>query len=303
MKLYCMKTLDKILDGLMRRYCERVPEVSKVNRALIKKGVIKSQEDISNDHVAFRTMGVKQLGIKSFEKIFLHHGYIPKDDYFFEGKRLNARWYTPPDPVYPRIFISELIVSDMPEDTQKVIYSYLDEVKSDPVEKLDLDDFKQVDAFLHEPLWRLPSWRDFRALQMVSEYAAWVVYNRYYLNHYTISVHDLKDGYNTISEFNTFLESIGLVLNDSGGKIKVSRDKLLLQSSTVSSMVEANFQDGIKKMIPGSYVEFCERKVLPQFNHLVGKQIQRKHRRDGFETGNADKIFESTYLDQTKKRK
>jgi len=298
-----MKTLDKILEGLMRRYSKRVPEVNKVTKALIKRGVIKSQKEISNDHVAFRTMGVKQLGLKSFEKIFLYHGYVPRDDYFFEGKRLNARWYAPPEPKYPRIFISELRVDDMPNETQKIIYSYLDEVKSDPVEKLNLDDFKQVDTFLHEPLWRLPSWSDFKQLQKVSEYAAWVIYNRYYLNHYTISVHDLNIGYNTISEFNAFLESIGIVLNDSGGEIKVSKDNLLLQSSTVSSMVEADFQEGIKKMIPGSYVEFCERKVLPQFKHLIGKQIQRKHRRDGFETGNADKIFESTYLDQTKKKK
>ena len=75
----------------MRRYSKRVPEVKKVTKALIQKGIIISQEDISNDHVAFRTMGVKQLGIQSFEKIFLHHGYVPKDEYFFEGKRLNAR--------------------------------------------------------------------------------------------------------------------------------------------------------------------------------------------------------------------
>ena len=31
-----------------------------------------------------------------------------------------------------------------------------------------------------------------------SEYAAWVIYNRYYLNHFTVSVHNLEDGYNTI---------------------------------------------------------------------------------------------------------
>lgn len=298
-----MKTLDRILEGLMRRYSERVPEVNKVSEALIKRGVIKSQREISNDHVAFRTMGVEQLGLKSFEKIFLYHGYVPRDNYFFEGKRLNARWYAPPEPKYPRVFISELRVHEMPKETQKIINSYLDEVKSDPVEYLNLDDFKQVDTFLHKPLWRLPSWNDFKKLQKVSEYAAWVIYNRYYLNHYTISVHDLSIGYNTISEFNSFLKSLGIVLNDSGGEIKVSKDNLLLQSSTVSSMVEAYFQEGTKKMIPGSYVEFCERKVLPQFKHLIGKQIQRKHRRDGFETGNADKIFESTYLDQTKKKK
>jgi hypothetical protein len=66
--------------------------------------------------------------------------------------------------------------------------------------------------------------------------------------------------------------------------------------------VEAEFFGGEKKMIPGSYVEFCERKVLDEFNHLPNKEIKREHRRDGFETGNADKIFESTYLNQTKKR-
>ncbi|MAW65737.1 MAG: DUF1338 domain-containing protein [Flavobacteriales bacterium] len=298
-----MKILDEILEGLMRRYNKRVPEVNQVTQALIEKDVVKSQSEISNDHIAFRTLGVRQLGIQSFEKIFLHHGYVPKDDFFFEGKRLNARWYAPPEPEYPRIFISELIVDDMPEEIQKIIYSYADEVLNDPVKKIDLDNAKRVDEFLHRPLWRLPSWYDFNQLQRVSEYAAWVIYNRYYLNHYTISVHNLKKGYSTINDFNDFLESIGIVLNDSGGKIKVSKDKLLLQSSTVSSMVEAEFQEGVKKMIPGSYVEFCERKVLPQFKHLIGKQIQRKHRRDGFETGNADKIFESTYLDQTKKKK
>lgn len=297
-----MKTLDKILNGLMKRYKERVPDVNKVTQALINSGVLQSQSDISNDHVAFRTMGVPQLGIQSFEKIFIYHGYKPMDDFFFEGKRLNARWYAPPSNEYPRIFISELRVKDMPEEIQKIITSYTDEVKSDPVNDLDLDNGDQVDAFLHQPLWRVPTWEDFQKLQSVSEYAAWVIYNRYYLNHYTISVHDLKDGYNTIVEFNDFLESIGVILNDSGGKIKISADGLLQQSSTVSQMVEAEFEGGVKQMIPGSYVEFCERKVLPQFQNLKKEEIKREHRRDGFETGNADKIFESTYLDQTKKR-
>lgn len=297
-----MQTLDKILEGLMRRYKERVPDVNKVTQALIEKGIIQSQADISNDHVAFRTMGVPQLGIQSFEKIFIKHGYEPRDEFFFEGKRLNARWYSPPSPEYPRIFISELRVEDMPKEIQQVIKSYTDEVKSDPVDALNLDNGEQVDAFLHQPLWRVPTWGDFQKLQAVSEYAAWVIYNRYYLNHYTISVHDLKDGYNTIGEFNNFLESIGVILNDSGGKIKISADTLLQQSSTVSQMVEAEFEGGLKQMIPGSYVEFCERKVMPQFEHLVKDEIKREHRRDGFETGNADKIFESTYLDQTKKR-
>jgi hypothetical protein len=56
----------------------------------------------------------------------------------------------------------------------------------------------------------------------MSEYAAWVIYNRYYLNHFTISVHNLKEGYNTIALFNNFLERNRFHLNDAGGKIKKS---------------------------------------------------------------------------------
>jgi hypothetical protein len=74
----------------------------------------------------------------------------------------------------------------------------------------------------------------------------------------------------------------------------VSKDELLLQSSTVSSMVEAEFNEGISRRSGVLNEERGERKVLPEFKNINGKQIQRKHRRDGFETGNADKIFEST---------
>src|SRR3954452_7320900 len=102
-------------------------------------------------------------------------------------------------------------------------------------------------------------------LKQQTEYAAWVIYNRYYLNHFTISVHNLKQGYNTIADFNAFLERSGFTLNDSGGKIKVSPDDNLLQSATVAEMIEATFANGVKQRISGSYVEFAERKVLKQF--------------------------------------
>jgi hypothetical protein len=126
-----------------------------------------------------------------------------------------------------------------------------------------------------------------------------VIYNRYYLNHFTISVHNLPPGYNTIREFNAFLEGKGFTLNNAGGKIKVSPDGALLQSATVANMITATFANHETCRIAGSYVEFAERKVLPQYAHLPAAAIKREHRRDGFEAGNADKIFESTYRSQT----
>jgi len=283
----------------MRRYKERVPDVKTILNAMVQEGIIPHPDDIENDHIAFRTLGVPHLGIASFEKIFLHYGYQKRDFYHFEGKKLDAYWFSPPQPHYPRIFVSELRVSALSKEAQRIIHSYTDEVKGDPVDSLDLNDGDAVDAFLHQPLWRAPTLIDYLTLLSESEYAAWVIYNRYYLNHFTISVHNLPEGYNTVAEFNNFLEKQGIKLNDSGGKIKESPDGGLLQSSTVAQMLKTEFANGEKHLISGSYVEFAERRVLPQFTDLPAGQIQRQHRRDGFEAGNADKIFESTYTTQT----
>jgi hypothetical protein len=268
---------------------------------LIQAGILNSESEIENDHVAFRTMGVPNLGIASFEKIFMHYGYQKRDYFNFEGKKLNAYWFSPPEPKYPRIFLSELRVADLSVSVANIIYKYTKDIVSDPVDALDLNDGHAVDAFLHSPLWHLPTWDDYAALAAESEYAAWVIYNRYYLNHYTISVHNLKDGYDDIYKFNDLVQNAGVKLNDAGGVVKISPDGGLLQSSSVARMINAEFADGSFHEISGSYVEFAQRKILPQFAHLPINEIKREHRRDGFETGNADKIFESTFSSQTQK--
>ncbi|MDB4751400.1 DUF1338 domain-containing protein [Flavobacteriaceae bacterium] len=302
MKLFSKKsTLDTILNGLFKTYFERVPDVKKITNAMIKKGWVSSQEDIINDHVAFRTLGVKNLGIASFEKIFLAHGYQKKEFYSFEAKKLNAYWYAPPTENQPRIFISELRVEELSKEAQDIIYKYTENITTDPVDLLDLNTPKQVVEFFEKPLWKLPTLSDYNTLLNESEYAAWVLYNRYYLNHYTISVHELPNGYDRLEKFNEFLVALGIKLNDAGGVIKISKDGLLLQSSSVAEMITARFEGNDSQEIAGSYVEFAERKVLSEFSGLDPKLISSKHRRDGFETANADKIFESTFIKQTKK--
>lgn len=299
------EALDFVLSGLMRRYRQRVPAVEKVLNLLRENQLISDDSAIENDHIAFRSMGVPVLGIKSIDRIFMHYGYEKRDSYHFPAKKLDAFWYAPPEDKYPRIFISELRVQDLGPQIQEIIHSYTNEVQSDPIEMLDLDDPSAVDEYLHTGLWRTPTWQDYQSLASESEYAAWVIYNRYYLNHFTISVHNLPDPWNTVERFNTFLETNGVTLNDAGGKAKVSPDGLLIQSSTVAEMVPAEFvgTDNGSEVhdIAGSYVEFAERRVLPEFADLPSEKVQRQHRRDGFEAGNADKIFESTFSSQTSK--
>ncbi len=284
--------LDAVLSGLISRYRERVPVVGRIIDSMREENIIASDSELENDHIAFRTLGVPQLGVASLEKIFLHYGFQKKDHYLFPEKKLDAWWYAPPAAGYPRIFISELRVVDLSEQAQNIIHRYTDGITSDPVDALNLDDAAAVDAFLHSSLWKLPTLEDYQTLAKESEYAAWVIYNRYYLNHFTIAVHNLKTGYNSIESFTDFLGKKGYTLNDSGGKIKTSPDGYLSQSSTVANLVEAAFADGSRLQIPGSYVEFAERRLLPDGG-----------RREGFEAANADKIFESTYQSQVSRGK
>ncbi|MDA7797706.1 DUF1338 domain-containing protein [Flavobacteriaceae bacterium] len=302
MKFKHSTPITQILDALFEVYAERVPDVRKITQAMIAKGMVIDQTDIVNDHVAFRTLGFNNLGIASFEKIFLAHGYTKMDFYHFEAKKLDAYWYAPPTPELPRVFISELKVQSLSETAQQTIKKYTDSVISDPVDALNLNHVNQVASFFQTPLWALPTLKDYQILLDESEYAAWVIYNRYYLNHYTISVHDLPKEYNTLEPFNIFLKSIGIQLNDSGGEIKTSQDGLLRQTSSVANQVEATFSEGATKNIAGSYVEFAERSIMPEFQSLDPKNLKRKHRREGFETSNADKIFESTFTAQLKKQ-
>lgn len=301
MKFKNSTKMTQILDGLFKVYEERVPDVRKITQAMIDKGMVSDQTAVVNDHIAFRTMGVSHLGIASFEKIFLAHGYSRKDFYHFEAKKLDAYWYAPPSSDLPRVFISELKVELLSDSAQQTIKKYTDSVISDPVDALNLDDVNQVTRFFQTPLWSLPSLVDYENLLKESEYAAWVIFNRYYLNHYTISVHDLPNDYNTLEPFNSFLKSIGIQLNTAGGEIKTSKDGLLRQTSSVANQVHAKFSGGETKKIAGSYVEFAERSALPEFSNLEVGKLKRKHRREGFETSNADKIFESTFTSQLKK--
>jgi hypothetical protein len=301
-----LDTLAAVLDGLLQRYRAHVPDVDAIIGAMVRKGLVPNERAIENDHIAFRTMGVPHLGIGSLERVFLHYGYKRRDRYSFPQKKVTAYWYAPPREHFPRIFISELRVPELSAEANAIIRRYTGVVHADPVDGVDLDDAAAVVTFLHAPLWPVPTWDDYSRLLDESEFAAWVIYNRYYLNHFTVAVHNLPAPVASVEAFNRFLEDNGFTLNDSGGKTKMSADGKLLQSSTVAAMVDADFADGRggteRHRIAGSYVEFAERRVLDEFARVPAGEVGREHRREGFEAASADRIFESTYTSQTQKR-
>jgi hypothetical protein len=295
-------SLSFVLAGLMRRYRERVPDVGRIIEAMVARGIIAGETEIENDHIAFRTIGAPHLGIDSIERVFTHYGYLRRDDYRFEEKKLDARWFAPPAPGLPRIFVSELRVGELSDAAQRIVRRCTDQVVRDPLDGLDLDDGAAVDAYFERAPWSIPSFDDYHALAAESEYAAWTLCHGYALNHFTIGVRRLPAGYDTSAAFNAFLKTEGFRLNTAGGEVKRSPDGLLLQSSTIAAPVDVAFAGGDVHAIAGAYVEFAERRALPAFAHLAKAALGPEHVRDGFEAANADKIFESTYRAQTDAR-
>ncbi|KAL3582796.1 hypothetical protein D5086_017128 [Populus alba] len=265
--------MRSVLGSMERVYLKRNP-TAKAILDLVKS--VDDADHICYDHLAFRTFGVKGHGIESMASFFLDYGYKQQEELKFPAKKLKALWFSPPSGLphedaatgsgvngpLPRIFISELLVDQLSPQAQ--VSSSSD------------------------------GWE--------SEYAAWTLVNGYALNHVTISTHRLKTHLTNIRALNQFLQENGFNLNSEGGVLKVSPDGLLLQSSTVADSIPFKFSDGFTESVPCSYIEFAERLVLPQYKNLLKEEVKEFHRRDGFEVGNADKIFESTSKEQLTRR-
>jgi hypothetical protein len=275
-------------------------------------------QNICVDHVAFRSFGSRQYGLDATKQIFQDLGFHEKEFYQFKAKKLRAVWMAPPKELYdliPRIFISEIILNDLSKSSQKIISSYLSEGSTYNSSSL-------VASVLtgHRP-WKAPSFKDFESLSKESEYAAWVLAQGYSLNHFAISTHRLHRkvpltalqagvnhqgdvgginstliSSNDIQSVTDSLQHQGYLMNQEGGIIKVSPDGGLLQSSTLADLRPIEFDDGMTRFIPGAYAEFVQRRVLPEYLTIPEDDVKEYQRRDGFETDNADKIFESTYV-------
>ncbi|XP_010552597.1 PREDICTED: uncharacterized protein LOC104822930 [Tarenaya hassleriana] len=300
----------QVAESFFRGVLEEMEKVY-LNRNPTPKAVlelVRSVEDerICYDHLAFRTFGINGYGIDSLASLFLDFGYSPRDELRFPAKKLRALWFSPPDvsgppggsgvkgPL-PRIFISELLVGQMSPQTQEIIKKYTEASPGG-------NKYAALSSAMGTLTWDKPSSSEFEQLSRESEYAAWTLVNGYALNHVTISVHRLKSNLNKIKKLNQFLEEKGFKLNSEGGVLKVSPDGGLQQSSTVADSISYEFSDGITKSVPCSYIEFAERLVLPQYQNVPESEVQEFHRREGFEVGNADKIFERTFQEQLSRR-
>jgi len=243
------------------------PQAARVHALLEARG-----ERIVNDHVALRTYGVPGFGLTALAAPFERAGWAARGDYRFDDKHLVARWYQHTDPALPKIFISELVVEELPAETQARIRGLVAQLDPALGARPDL-------PYLGRP-WRVDH-ATYAALLDASEYAAWVAAFGFRVNPFTVDVNRLTT-IASLAELNALLRDAGFALNEAGGAIKGSPADLLEQSSTRAEEIEVAFDDRAAR-IPSCYYEFARR--YPQAD---GALFQ------GFIPASADKIFEST---------
>ncbi|PSW04849.1 DUF1338 domain-containing protein [Photobacterium lipolyticum] len=262
-----MERVEQLFNALWQDYTQRLcPSAAKVHDLLTE------DEPLLNDHIALRTFNLPKVGLDKLAAPFIAIGYKPCGKYHFEAKKLYAEHFEHPNPLAPKVFISELLLGQCSSLLQETVRGLVDQVP---------------ELAIHDPefvccgrLWDLDS-ATYEMLSAESEYAGWVAAHGFGANHFTVSINQLEQ-FTEIREVNHLLRHNGFAINEAGGEVKGGPEVMLEQSATMADKVAVDFLDG-EKIIPGGFYEFAKR--YPQ----ADGELYR-----GFVEASADKIFEST---------
>ncbi|GGX88210.1 DUF1338 domain-containing protein [Litchfieldella qijiaojingensis] len=261
--------INTFFSRLWDDYTVMTPQASRIHDAFVDEG-----ETIVNDHVAFRTFDRGPITLAALEPHLLALGYTRFEPYEFKAKKLRAYGYLPPSDDLPRVFLSELKCDELSPEAQAIVDGLIAQIEPARV--------ASPEVMWAGRLWQAPSFEDYQTLMAESEYAAWLAIIGLRANHFTISVNHFQR-YDSVEKVLAKVESLGLGISDSGGRIKGSPEVLLEQGSTLADRQAFTFAGGQVEEIPTCYYEFAKR-----YPDAEGKLYQ------GFVAASADKIFEST---------
>ncbi|TWX65165.1 DUF1338 domain-containing protein [Colwellia sp. C1TZA3] len=261
-----MTPVKNLFNNIWQNYLEVTPSADKLHQLL------STDNDLINDHVAYRTFNIAKVNITKISKHLLSLGYTECGEYHFVAKKLYAKHFEHSDTNLPKVFISELLVEEFSLPIQAIINKMVA-----GIDEADIN----LESFLYSGTHWQVSHQEYLDLLAESEYAAWVAAWGYRANHFTVSINHLEN-YDSIEAVNLAVKAGGFTLNSTGGEIKGNEAVKLEQSSTMADHALVEFSDK-SVAIPSCFYEFAKR--YPMEN---GKIFT------GFVAASADKIFEST---------
>src|SRR5437763_1403288 len=173
----------ELFDRLWDRYRHRVTYVQ-----TYEKVIRQAKATFVNDHIAFRTFATQQplAGIATLSRTFEALGYRAAGSYHFDDKQLSAIHFQHANQQFPKLFISELRVWELPADARAIIEktakSHRPAIAAETLAALSALDrdstpaaalMPRVVAEFHDLPWILPAREDVEKLNKVSHYAAW----------------------------------------------------------------------------------------------------------------------------------
>lgn len=296
MKVKAKDITSELLKRLWKQFLERVSYADKYAQLVTQKG-----GNVINDHIALRTLnthtGEQPGGIRAMKHIFEVLEYMPVEKYRFSKRRLSAVHFEHPDKMFPKIFVSQLEVEELPEWAQKIIHNTVRDTPyrlSDAgIELLQLLkeegelNFEAAQILVNDLVeyfcrpWEAPFKEDVIKLSDVSQYGAWVLLHGNSVNHFTAFVNfqnvpDWPDLESTCKG----LEAVGIPMKENIEGVPGSK---LRQSATkaVKEAVDVRGEDGIEKIDwTYAYYELAERGYIEEnglrklFSGFLGDQAQ-----------------------------
>jgi len=283
-----------LIDSLWNQYIERVPYAKLYVDLVTRKG-----GKVVTDHIAFRTFnahcGEQPEGIRAIKHIlnFLEYKQVTK--YSFPKKKLNAVHFEHPDPMFPKIFVRQLEVSELPDWAKNMInkaihnttyllsdksielLGILEENGSLPSEAAEYL-VNDLVHYFRRP-WNIPLKDDVLKINDVSQYGAWVLLHGNSVNHFAgfVNFQDVTE-WPDLETTCEALAAAGVPMKD---EIEGGKGSKLRQSASLAVKEETKVksENGFEKMIwTYAYFELTQRGYVYEkgeqklFNGFIGEQ-------------------------------
>jgi hypothetical protein len=290
----------ELFDALWTRYRQRVRYVQQYEQVVQAAG-----GRFVNDHIAFRTIACQRptVGIVTLARIFTALGYRAAGAYQFPDKHLASLHFQHPVPGFPKLFITELELWQLPEATRRTILRTVRTHRDPPTDEtlaalsganeLAASDRTRLLARLvrwfHDLPWELPTAKDVAAVNEVSQFGAWVLVHGYNVNHFTalINSHGVAE-LDNIEKTIDRLKSAGVPMKS---EIEGGRGSKLRQTATEAVKLEMPVRQGARRgRLPWTYAYF----ELAERGDVTDAETGKTARFEGFLGPQATQLFEMT---------
>lgn len=261
--------LSQLFDRLWTTYRLRVTHAEKYCQLVTQRG-----GTVVNDHIAFRSFATPLLpqptGIQALARLFEALGYQQHGEYAFPETHLNAVHLEHPTGDFPKLFISQLQVDELPPVAADAIrdavaagndqFNYPTELimqlESRTLSESDVEAVVDQLAAVFVRPWNPPPRSALGPVNQHSQYAAWTLLHGNAPNHFTAFVNKQN-----VAEWPD-IESTMAGLRDAGVPIKDTIEGesggLLRQSAThaVRGSFDVTEADGTVGQIDWTYAYY-----------------------------------------------